>query len=33
MSDIRVDLQFIADMIEPSSRVLDVGCGGRSRVP
>jgi len=24
---IRVDLQFIADMIEPNSRVLDVGCG------
>lgn len=24
---IRVDLQLIADMIEPSSRVLDVGCG------
>jgi len=26
-SDIRVDLQFIADMIAPNSRVLDVGCG------
>ncbi len=26
-SDIRVDLQLIADMIEPGSRVLDVGCG------
>ena len=25
--DIRVDLQLIADMIDPSSRVLDVGCG------
>ncbi len=24
---IRVDLQLIADMIEPKSRVLDVGCG------
>ncbi len=24
---IRVDLQLIADMIEPRSRVLDVGCG------
>lgn len=24
---IRVDLQIIADMIEPQSRVLDVGCG------
>ena len=24
---IRVDLQLIADMIEPHSRVLDVGCG------
>ena len=24
---IRIDLQLIADMIEPSSRVLDVGCG------
>ncbi len=24
---IRVDLQVIADMIEPSTRVLDVGCG------
>ena len=24
---IRVDLQMIADMIEPHSRVLDVGCG------
>lgn len=24
---IRVDLQLIADMIEPASRVLDVGCG------
>ena len=24
---IRVDLQTIADMVEPSSRVLDVGCG------
>ncbi|MFT6580260.1 MAG: methionine biosynthesis protein MetW [Alphaproteobacteria bacterium] len=26
-SMIRVDLQLIADMIEPGSRVLDVGCG------
>jgi methionine biosynthesis protein MetW len=26
-SDIRVDLQFIADMIEPRTRVLDIGCG------
>ena len=25
--DIRVDLQLIADMIPPRSRVLDVGCG------
>lgn len=24
---IRVDLRIIADMIEPSSRVLDIGCG------
>lgn len=24
---IRVDLQIIADMIEPNSRVLDIGCG------
>ncbi len=24
---IRVDLQIIADMIEPGSRVLDIGCG------
>lgn len=24
---IRVDLQLVADMIEPNSRVLDVGCG------
>jgi methionine biosynthesis protein MetW len=24
---IRVDLQLIADMIEPNSRVLDIGCG------
>ena len=24
---IRIDLQLIADMIEPSTRVLDVGCG------
>ena len=24
---IRVDLQIIADMVEPESRVLDVGCG------
>ena len=26
-SPIRIDLQLIADMVEPSSRVLDVGCG------
>jgi len=26
-SSIRVDLQLIAEMVEPSSRVLDVGCG------
>ncbi|MBM3507980.1 MAG: methionine biosynthesis protein MetW [Alphaproteobacteria bacterium] len=26
-SGIRVDLRIIADMIEPSSRVLDIGCG------
>lgn len=26
-SQIRIDLQLIADMVEPSSRVLDVGCG------
>jgi methionine biosynthesis protein MetW len=26
-SQIRVDLQLIADMIQPGSRVLDVGCG------
>ena len=24
---IRVDLQLIADMIEPGTRVLDAGCG------
>ena len=24
---IRIDLQLIADMIEPKARVLDVGCG------
>ncbi|MHA1113138.1 MAG: methionine biosynthesis protein MetW, partial [Alphaproteobacteria bacterium] len=24
---IRVDLQLIADMVTPGSRVLDVGCG------
>jgi len=27
MPAIRIDLQLIADMIEPRSRVLDVGCG------
>jgi len=26
-SSIRVDLQLIAEMVEPGSRVLDVGCG------
>ena len=26
-ANIRVDLQVIADMIEPGTRVLDVGCG------
>lgn len=26
-ADIRVDLKLIADMIEPATRVLDVGCG------
>jgi len=26
-SQIRVDLQIVADMIEPGTRVLDVGCG------
>ena len=24
---LRADLQLISDMIEPNSRVLDVGCG------
>ena len=24
---IRVDLQLVADMVEPRSRVLDIGCG------
>ena len=24
---IRVDLQLIADMVEPGTRVLDIGCG------
>ena len=27
LGSIRVDLQLIADMVEPGSRVLDVGCG------
>ncbi len=27
VKSIRIDLQIIADMIEPTSRVLDVGCG------
>ncbi len=26
-SAIRVDLQMVADMVEPGSRVLDIGCG------
>ena len=26
-ANIRVDLQLIAEMIEPGSRVLDIGCG------
>ncbi|WP_084536369.1 methionine biosynthesis protein MetW [Azospirillum halopraeferens] len=25
--DIRIDLRLIADMVEPGSRVLDIGCG------
>jgi len=25
--NLRVDLKLIADMVEPGSRVLDVGCG------
>jgi len=29
-ADIRVDLRLIADMIEPGSRVLDIGCGDGS---
>jgi len=29
---IRIDLQIIADMIEPNSRVLDVGCGDGERL-
>ena len=27
LNSIRVDLRLIADMVEPASRVLDVGCG------
>lgn len=27
MSDVRIDFSLIADMVEPGSRVLDVGCG------
>lgn len=27
MSDIRIDLALIAELVEPGSRVLDVGCG------
>jgi methionine biosynthesis protein MetW len=27
MSDVRIDFSVIADMVEPGSRVLDVGCG------
>ncbi len=27
MSDVRIDHSLIADMVEPGSRVLDVGCG------
>ena len=26
-SDVRIDLKLIADLIEPGSRVLDIGCG------
>ena len=26
-SELRIDLQLIADMVEPSSRLLDIGCG------
>ena len=26
-ADIRIDLQLIADMVAPNSRVLDIGCG------
>jgi methionine biosynthesis protein MetW len=27
MSDVRIDLSLIADMVEPGARVLDIGCG------
>ena len=26
-SDVRIDLRLIAGLIEPGSRVLDIGCG------
>ena len=29
-SALRIDLQLIADMVEPSSRLLDIGCGDGS---
>ena len=29
-NSLRVDLQLIADMVEPSSRLLDIGCGDGS---
>ena len=30
-SALRIDLKLIADMVEPSSRLLDVGCGDERR--